>query len=235
MPPPRRVDAGVGRVAMLAAPSVGLALAALAGVVAVGADAAGLAPLPVAGLALAALALLTRGLHLDGLADLADGLGSARPADGALAVMKRSDVGPFGVVTLVLALLLQAAALAQAWGSSRTDGLAALAVAVVTGRTAITLTCRRGVPSARPGGLGATVAGTVPVPAAVLTPLVVAGLAALARPALALAVAVGLLAALLLERRAVHRLGGVTGDVLGALAEVATTAALLTAAALTHP
>ncbi|MGN6330146.1 MAG: adenosylcobinamide-GDP ribazoletransferase [Motilibacteraceae bacterium] len=233
VPPPRRVDAAVARVAMLAGPAVGLVLAALAGVVAVGADAAGLAPLPVAALALAALALLTRGLHLDGLADLADGLGSARPAEGALEVMKRSDVGPFGVVTLVLALLLQAAALAQAWGVSRPDGLAALAVAVVTGRTAITLACRPGVPTARPGGLGATVAGTVPAAGALLMPLVVAGLAALARPALALAVAVGVLAALLLERRAVHRLGGITGDVLGALCEVAATAALLTAAATT--
>lgn len=233
VPPPRRVDAGVGRVAMLAAPAVGLVLAALAALVAAAADAAGLASLPVAGLALASLALLTRGLHLDGLADLADGLGSARPAAGALEVMKRSDVGPFGVVTLVLTLLLQAAALAQAWDVSRPQGLAVLAVAVVTGRSAITLACRRGVPAARPGGLGATVAGTVPVLGAVLVPLVVAGTAALVRPALALAVAVGLLAALLLERRAVHRLGGVTGDVLGALCEVATTAALLTAAALT--
>ncbi|HEU4675859.1 MAG TPA: adenosylcobinamide-GDP ribazoletransferase, partial [Motilibacteraceae bacterium] len=105
MRPPRRVDAAVARVAMLAAPAVGLLLAVLAGAVAVAADAAGLTPLPVAALALTSLALLTRGLHLDGLADLADGLGSARPAEGALEVMKRSDVGPFGVVTLVLALL----------------------------------------------------------------------------------------------------------------------------------
>jgi cobalamin synthase len=59
----------------------------------------------------AAGALLTRGLHLDGLADLADGLGSGRPAGDALSIMKRSDIGPFGVVGVVLALYLTGTAL----------------------------------------------------------------------------------------------------------------------------
>ena len=63
-------------------------------------------------LALAALALLTRGLHLDGLADTADGLGPLRGRERALQVMHQSDVGPFGVATLVLTLLLQIACLA---------------------------------------------------------------------------------------------------------------------------
>ena len=62
------------------------------------------------GLVVVALALLSRGLHLDGLADLADGLGSRRPAAGAHEVMARSDIGPFGVAAVVLALLLQVAA-----------------------------------------------------------------------------------------------------------------------------
>ena len=69
-------------------------------------------PLTGAVLALAALALLTRGLHLDGLADTADGLGPLRGRERALQVMRQSDVGPFGVVTLVLTLLLQVACLA---------------------------------------------------------------------------------------------------------------------------
>ena len=59
---------------------------------------------------------MTRGLHLDGLADTADGLGSAKPAADALRIMKASDIGPFGVVTLVLALLGQVLLLASAWG-----------------------------------------------------------------------------------------------------------------------
>ena len=79
-------------------------------------------------IAMAVLALLTRGLHLDGLADLADGLGSRQPAGDALAIMKRSDIGPFGVVALVLTLLVQVAALARAEALGR--GVTAVIAAV---------------------------------------------------------------------------------------------------------
>jgi len=111
-------------------------------------------------LSVGSLAVLTRALHLDGLADLADGLGSRRPAPAALEVMRRSDIGPFGVVTLVLTLLLQVAGLTQADAAGR--GPAAVIVAAVTGRLALTWACRAGVPAARADGLGALVAGTVP-------------------------------------------------------------------------
>ena len=66
-----------------------------------------------AALAMVLLALATGGLHLDGLADTADGLGSRRPADQALEIMRRSDAGPLGVATLVLVLLVQVCALAS--------------------------------------------------------------------------------------------------------------------------
>src|SRR5579859_4119934 len=148
------------RSVMLYAPAAGVLLGAVsAGALAVTAWAAG--ALPAATVAVAVLALLTRGLHLDGLADLADGLGSGKPAEQALEIMRRSDIGPMGVVTIVLALLIQVAALARATSISRWHGAAAVLAAVLAGRLAMTWACREGVPAARPGGLGAMVAGTV--------------------------------------------------------------------------
>ncbi|MEV0202138.1 adenosylcobinamide-GDP ribazoletransferase [Nonomuraea sp. NPDC050691] len=235
-----RVDRRAAGVAMAMAPAVGLVL----GLVACLPLLLPGPPLLGAALAVGALAVLTRGLHLDGLADLADGLGSGKPADQALDIMKKSDIGPFGVMTLVITLFAQIAALAAA-------GPYALVTACVTGRLALVWACRPGVPAARPGGLGATVAGTVrpatawlvTAAAPAVTTLVAIGLATwtpatLGRPLGGLsgwapavvppvAMAAGLGAALLLLRRARRRLGGVTGDVLGALVETATSCALV--------
>jgi adenosylcobinamide-GDP ribazoletransferase len=226
--------------AMAWAPAVGLLLGVAAAAVLVVADhPLGAGPLTAAGLAVAALALLTRGLHLDGLADLADGLGSGKPAAIALDIMRRSDIGPFGIVTLVLTLLLQVAALARAEAAGDGRGPAALIAAVVTGRLALTWACRRGVAAARRDGLGALVAGTVrpAIPAAitlaVLTAAVTVSAVVIGEPlgwTLPLAVVAGLAAALVLQRHAVRRLGGITGDVLGALIETAATVTLVVAA-----
>src|SRR5580700_8803063 len=162
--------------AMAWAPAVGLLLGGIAAAVLVAADhPLGTGPLTAAGLAVAALALLTRGLHLDGLADLADGLGSGQPAARALDIMRRSDIGPFGIVTLVLTLVIQVGALAHAEAAGNGRGPAALLAAAVTGRLALTWACRRGVAAARREGLGALVAGTVrPVIPAVITLAVLA-------------------------------------------------------------
>src|SRR5579859_298766 len=225
--------------AMAWAPAVGLLLGGVAAAVLVTADRVlGAGPLTAAGLAVAALALMTRGLHLDGLADLADGLGSGKPAAAALDIMRRSDIGPFGIVTLVLTLVIQVGALAHAEASGGFQGPAALICAVVTGRLALVWACRRGVPAARPEGLGAMVAGTVrPAVAAGLTLVVLAGAVATAVvvPAvtavtLPLAVVAGLAVAFGLQWHAVRRLGGITGDVLGALVETAATVTLVVAA-----
>ncbi len=288
---PVEVDRQVAGRAMSLAPFVGLLLGLVAAAVLEAAGAASGSPLLGAVLAVGALAWLTRALHLDGLADLADGLGSGKPADGALDVMKRSDIGPFGVVTVVIALLVQVAVLSR----DGTGAWVALVAAAAAGRLAVTWACREGVPAARPTGLGALVAGTVrrgaAIGATLATAAVVAVLALVAaagpslldycwpfglsnpfdraypelvpyselsyghtvyaglRPAgllhhlsddpylittagLLLAMATGLGAAALLRRRAVRRLGGVTGDVLGALVETATTVTLLAAALL---
>jgi cobalamin synthase len=220
------------------APLVGLVLGGLAaGVAVVGAR--WISPLVGAVLAVAVLALLTRGLHLDGLADTADGLGPLRDRDRALQVMHRGDVGPFGVATLVLTLLLQvacAAALLSAEG-----GWLALWSAVLVARLAMVRTGLPGVAVAAGSSLGRAVAGTVPrtwwVAVVVAGAGLVAGGALLVdglsgAVALLAAAAAGLLAAEGVHRRATARLGGTTGDVMGAMGEVAMTAHLLTAAAL---
>lgn len=186
-------------------------------------------------LALAALAGATRGLHLDGLADTADGLGRFAGPAQSLAVMRRGDVGPFGVITVLLVLLVDVAALTRDGLAGR--GAASLALAVVCGRLAMLQAGVSAAP-ARLEGLGASVARSVPLWWAVIatTLLIAAGLApwAFGNPGLAFrltgAVLAGLAAGSWLRRRARRRLGGITGDVLGAVCEVATAVALLVTA-----
>ncbi|MFF8727788.1 adenosylcobinamide-GDP ribazoletransferase [Streptomyces sp. NPDC015171] len=230
-----RWDRGAARGGMLWAPAAGLVVGGCAAGLGLALLLLGAGP-PLAAVASVAVpAALTRGLHLDGLADTADGLGSGKPAEDALRIMKQSDIGPFGVVTLVLALLAQAAVLAQLYGDSWARGAVAAVASAVAARLALTLAARAGVPAARPEGLGAAVAGVVPGAAALGAAGVVVVLAGAAGAALggydgvrtALAVAAAAGAAELLLRRCVRRFGGVTGDVFGALAETAATAALV--------
>jgi adenosylcobinamide-GDP ribazoletransferase len=219
-----RIDRPAAAVAMTAAPLVGALLGlVLGGIVWV----LGLAAAPalvIGGVTVAVAALLTRGMHLDGLADTVDGLGSYRRGPAALEIMKKPDIGPFGVAAIAVTLLIQAAAVA---GLSVT----AVVIAYAAGRLAITLTCRRGRPAARPEGLGAMVAETVPIPVAALAAIIVTVAAVAAVPGRPwqgpAAVAASVIVVLALTRHSVRRFGGITGDVLGAMTEVGTTVALV--------
>lgn len=188
--------------------------------------------------AIGALAWLTRGMHWDGLADTADGLGSGKPAEGALAIMRKSDIGPFGVLTMLLVLGVQVSSLAICL--DKHHGTASLIAAVVTGRLSVALCCRS-LPPARSEGLGAMVAGTLTslrMAGSILLSIALIGAAAALDPdatthstaLLVVGVGMGLLVGLGLAHRCTKRLGGISGDVLGAVAETATAATLLVAA-----
>jgi adenosylcobinamide-GDP ribazoletransferase len=182
-------------------------------------------------------ALYSRAMHLDGLADTADGLSATGDTTSRLAAMKASDIGPSGVAVLVLVLLLQVSSLTVLLPTS--TGTALAAVAWVTSRQSIAWCCRPGVPAATSSGLGAMVAGSVPsvglaAGAAALLGVttVLSWIADAAWWTGPLVATAGLLGAAALLQRGVHRFGGVTGDVLGAVVETALTVALVAAVLL---
>jgi len=207
----------------------------------------------VAVLALVVTALISRALHLDGLADLADGLTSGHDPERSLEVMRRGDTGPAGAAAVVLVLLLDTACLAALLASAA--GTALALVALAASRLACAVCARDGIPPARRQGLGQGVAGTVGRTRLVAVVVTVAALAAalgawlsgtlpgvswwaaaLAGSAVVLTAA---MAAVVTRRHAVRRLGGITGDVIGAAVEIALAVGLVTAAlavtALPHP
>lgn len=253
--PPSRVDAQVAGWAMALAPlavlPVALGCALVAGLV----TSSGFVPAGVAAaVVLAVLALSTRGMHLDGLADLADGLCAGFEPARSLEIMKRSDTGAGGVAAVVLVLLVQYAALTELLRMPLL-GLG-LVPCVLVSRHALAWACRRGVPAATERGLGATVASSVAWPllalatasmlvgltiAAVLGHTVFGGGLAWAGPQVwALAVAyvapiwvAGVAGAFAVVHVARRRLGGITGDVLGAAVEIAFACALVIACVVT--
>jgi adenosylcobinamide-GDP ribazoletransferase len=228
VPAPGVVDRAVARRALYWAPAVGAALGLLAAGVLAGLPALGAPPLLAGLVVVATLAWVTRGMHLDGLADTADGLGCYGEPQRALAVMRDGAAGPFAVVTLVLVLTTQAAALGALAETAR---LLAVLLAVTAGRVAMGWCTRTAVPPARPDGLGALVAASQPpaVPLAWTVALLAAGLAAVPERPWQGVLTVGF-AALVVVAFSAHtrrRLGGVTGDVLGAASELATTVILV--------
>ncbi|WP_153503918.1 adenosylcobinamide-GDP ribazoletransferase [Cumulibacter manganitolerans] len=228
----RPLPAGAGRVAMLLAPVGALPVGVAAAAVLWLATLIGVPPLVGAALCVAAVAASTRAMHLDGLADTVDGFGGGWTRERALEIMRSGDVGPMGVAAMVLSLLVQAgsvAALATVPWAPLLVG-----VAVCVSRYAATVLCLRSVPAARGSGLGAVVAASVPLPAALAGGVVWGGVLSAAAAAaglpwwwgaagvLAMIAATGCLVAM-----ARRQIGGITGDVLGAGIEIALSVALV--------
>jgi adenosylcobinamide-GDP ribazoletransferase len=233
VPPPTEVDATVAGRGLALAPAVGAVIGLVSGALLLVTGVDLIARLLSATLVVALAAWITRGLHWDGLADVADGLGSGAPPERAREIMRRSDIGPFGVLALGFTIALQVLRIAQLPAGA--PALAAWVLAVTLGRLAVAVACGPWVHAARTDGLGATVIGSV-IPAR----LVIAG--ALAAAVALIAAWAGPLpwsAALLwgplaavgvaggLGWLAHRRFEGSTGDVLGATAESATMAVLL--------
>ncbi|WP_327787100.1 adenosylcobinamide-GDP ribazoletransferase [Rhabdonatronobacter sediminivivens] len=208
-------------------PLVGLLPGAVLWAVLAGALALGLAPMGAALLGLGAAALLTGGLHHDGLADCADGLGGGRDRAHALEIMRDSRIGTYGVLALVFAIGLGAAALAQIGAGL---GLAQALLIGVASRMAM-LGAMWALPPARDDGLGQQVRGVAPgalLPGALL----LAGLALWTGAGSLWVLALMAASGALLARRAQRRLGGQTGDVLGAVQLASETAGWVALAAL---
>jgi adenosylcobinamide-GDP ribazoletransferase len=205
-------------------PLVGAALgAAVAGVAL--AAALALPPLAAGALAVAFELAVTGALHADGLADSADGLGG-RDREQSLAIMRDHSLGAYGGAALALDLLLKATAL----GVLAEDSAVLPVVAAFALSRAVALPLAAALPYARAGaGTGRLLdgAGAGPAAAGVVVACAIAAVA-VRLDAVALIVCVAAVTVLvgLLARR---RLGGVTGDVMGAAIELSATCALLVA------
>ena len=223
--PPVEVDRPIAARAMVMAPLAAIPLAALVALLGWLGWMVSLPSLLVGLLMVATLALGSRALHLDGLADTFDGLGATGSRERALAIMKRGDIGPMGAVALIVVLAAQAVAFGAVVEGPR--GAITAGLVVCCSRAVLPVACRRGVPAARLNGLGVAVLGSVPPVVAwgvwfSAQVVLVAAAALSARWWLGLVGGVfSITAVLILVRGAVRRLGGSTGDVLGAAVEIA--------------
>lgn len=181
-------------------------------------------PLLAAVAATATLALLTGALHLDGLADSADGLFGGGDVARRLEVMRDPRLGSFGTVALVLVLVGEIAAIAS---MSPGRAAAALVIAGALSRLAMLFVITL-VPYVRASGLGVAAGDSSHRGFDLALGSAFAAAACLLdwrRALLAVClVAVTALAVVVLARR---RLGGATGDVYGATAELSMLAALI--------
>ncbi len=215
LPVPGR-DAEVFARALPWFPLVGGVVGGLLVAIAMGADVltAHAWPASVAAAVVIADVIVTRGLHYDGLADTADGIGAIRDRARALRIMKDPNVGAFGVLALVMVLGVKWIAVARL---VRDGELVWLVVAAVAARAAmVELACALPYARSEGGTAGAFVAGARPahrwISACVALALgyALVGMAAVAVVALFVAVTG------LYRRWCRRRFGGITGDLLGA-------------------
>lgn len=212
-------------------PLVGVIVGLLGGLAYGIADWIGLPAILAAVIAVAVLVLATGGLHEDALADVADGFGAGGGRDRILAIMRDSRLGTYGALALILATVARIAALAAL--GHPTPALAALVGAGAAGRTAAA-GLMLWLPPARSDGLGAG-AGR-PTPEGIYVGITIAALIVwlmLGFRVLVIGAVLGGGLALLTGGLARRKIGGQTGDVLGA-AVMACEIGVLLAAVIVH-
>jgi adenosylcobinamide-GDP ribazoletransferase len=222
---PLKVEAN----AAWAYPIVGAAIGALGGGVYWIATALSLAPALAAIFALLAMVLATGALHEDGLADFADGLAGTTPAD-RLSIMRDRRAGTYGAIALIFSLALRATAIALIAGSASV--FAALIVAGAAGRTSAVIVMAS-LPAARSDGLSAAVGSpSAKLAGAAQAFTFLLGWLFLSFGLAVFVMAIAAVVAFLVGRYAQSKLGGQTGDVLGASSQIAECLALTLLASL---
>ncbi|HEX9662561.1 MAG TPA: adenosylcobinamide-GDP ribazoletransferase [Candidatus Binatia bacterium] len=168
------------------------------------------------------LALLTRGLHLDGLGDTFDGLGAGGDRERILSVMDDSQTGAFGLIAIVLLLFFKIHAI-ESIGGDRWRGLLA---APVLGRWAMVLLGYRSL-AAKPG-LGSTLIDHLDTKHFLFATLIALLLVAAILHGVGIAMMVWVAVFTTASKIFFHRrLGGVTGDIFGAVGELSETSVLV--------
>ena len=202
-------------------PLVGALVGGVSAVVLFGAMAVGIAPGMAAGMALAAGILVTGGLHEDGLADVADGFGGGSDRARKLEIMRDSRIGSYGGLALILSLGLRWQAIALLAVESPKLAAFALIALAVSSRAGLPLALLW-MPAARTDGMGKSASGTTRARALVAIAIAALALAVLVGPVAALIViAVQATVQLAFARLAMRQIGGQSGDVLGAMQQLA--------------
>lgn len=249
MPPLTTVDSSHTSRALRWLPALGAIFGLVAALVGAGALVLTTSQVLAAVLVVVVWQVLVGGMHLDGIADCFDGLAAlgsrkdGRDAARALEIMRTPDTGAMGVAVIVLTIALQIGSLSAAPSLPALMALSVLAPA--SGRLAVLIASRPGVPAAHKGGFGALFHEVTPLSQAIAQTAVFAVLTTLLgwwAGGLweAIALVVSFILALAFSLLWVHRLvtvfGGLTGDMLGALIETTSTAqALLGVLAISVP
>ena len=220
LPVPAALVGGSLKDAVAMAPIAGVAVALPAALVLLLADLFGASPLVAAVLAALTLIVVTGALHEDGLADCADGFWGGAEPDARLAIMRDSRVGTYGVLALVGAVLLKVAVLQSAIAAAGAGYAALMLMAAAAAARAVALYPWVGLGPARRDGLDASIGrpGAGAFRHAVLIALVVTALlvAWWAPLGFLLAALVAAATARGCASLAERKIGGHTGDVIGA-------------------